>query len=63
MRLDQPACFAAAEISRGRADQLGDCQRRNDYRLTTMRIDAGMDTGDMFLQDEMAILPAKPRRN
>src|SRR6202022_238389 len=27
--------------------------------LTTMRIDAGMDTGDMLLQEEIAILPAE----
>jgi methionyl-tRNA formyltransferase len=27
--------------------------------LTTMRIDAGMDTGDMLLQEEMDILPAE----
>src|ERR1700694_283059 len=27
--------------------------------LTTMRIDAGMDTGDMLLQEEIEILPAE----
>jgi methionyl-tRNA formyltransferase len=31
----------------------------NKTGLTTMRIDAGMDTGDMLLQEEIEILPAE----
>ena len=62
VRVDQSARFPAAEISRGGADQLGDREWRTKTGLTTMRIDAGMDTGEMLLQEEMEIDAARKRR-
>ena len=56
-RHHQRARFAAAEVSRRGADPVGHRQRRNDTGVTTMRIDAGLDTGDMLLKWETAIGP------
>jgi len=42
---------------RGRPHSLGHCQRRDTTGLTTMQIDAGMDTGPTLLQHELEIGP------
>ena len=49
-RNHQRTRVAAAEISRRGADPVGDRERRNVTGVTTMQIDAGLDTGDMLLQ-------------
>ena len=50
LRHHQCACVAAAEVSRRGADPVGHRQRGDRTGVTTMRIDAGLDTGDMLLQ-------------
>ena len=36
---------------------MGDCEGETVTGVTTMRIDAGLDTGDILLQQEMPIAP------
>ena len=45
------------QVSRRGADTLGHRQRQKRYGLTTMQIDAGMDTGPILLQRQIEIGP------
>ncbi len=53
----QSACLSAAEVSRRCAHSVGDCDGRKLTGVTTMRIDAGLDTGDILQQIEEPIKP------
>ena len=54
----QRACVAAAEVSRRGSDPVGDrATAKTRTGVTTMRIDAGLDTGDMLLKAETEIGP------
>jgi len=55
-RQHQPACLAAPEISRRGAHPVGNRKRRNAHRQHH-NAHAGLDTGDIFLQQELRIAP------
>jgi len=55
IRLDQFARFPAAEVSRAAPIQWAIASGETVTGNTTMRIDAGMDTGEMLLQEELRI--------
>jgi len=51
----ESACFAAAEVSGAAPIQWAIACGESVTGVTTMRIDAGLDTGDILLQREMSI--------
>ena len=53
----QRTCVAAAEVSRGGSDPVGDRNGETVTGVTIMRIDAGLDTGDMLSRWETEIGP------
>jgi hypothetical protein len=62
-RQPQSARLAAPEIPRRSAHPMGHRQGETVTGVTTMRIDAGLDTGDILLQQELAIARERHRRN
>jgi len=58
----QSARLALAEISWRRTHSVGDCARRMTTGVTTMQIDAGLDTGNILLQQKFQSRPTTLRR-
>ena len=54
-RQHQSACFLLAQVSRGSPNSVGDCARRKHHRSYDHAIDAGLDTGDILLQQGVPI--------
>ena len=51
----QPARLAAAALARRRADQSRDPRRRCQSGVMVMKMDAGLDTGDVAMAERIAI--------